>query len=150
MWKQINKRYWATFKLPEAVSRRAAVKLWLFIRFRQKVNLLACIADNRLKLFRLACTFELWNAKVIWHCWWISILSDWSWQTPAHQAHLDGQRIGGHFALIRWLRHRNGEEANDNGEEGGEVRGVQLGLIHQLSPLKQCSAQVRAACQPDY
>lgn len=102
----------------------------------------SCRLNLFLKLFRLACTFEQWNAKVIWHHWWISILSDWSWQTPSHQAHLDEQRIGGHFALIRWLRHRNGEEANDNGEEGGEVRGVQLGLIHQLSELKQKRVQL--------
>lgn len=129
--------------LPAAVSRHAVVKLWLFYRFLQKANLLACFTENRLKLFRLACTFEQWNAKVIWHRWWISILSDWSWQTPSHQAHLDGQHIGGHFALIRWLRHhRNGEEANDNGEEGIKAREVQLGLIHQLSQRKQKCVQL--------
>lgn len=57
----------------------------------------------------------------------IFILSDWSWRTSSHQARWDGQRIGGYFALIRWLRSRNLEEANDNREEGGGVRGC----IHQ-------------------
>lgn len=124
MWKQIGERYWATWAPPV-----------LRLSF-------ACLADNRLKVLRVAFTFEQWNAKVICHHWWIPILSDWSWQTPSHQAHLDGQRMGGHFALMRWLRHRNGEEANDNGEEGGEVRGVQLGLIHQLLQLKQKRMQL--------
>lgn len=138
MWKQSD-RYPATFKPLRLWA--AALALWLSFRFPHKANLFACFADNRLQLFRLACTFEQRNAKVIWR-WWISILSDWSWQAPSHQAHLDGQRAGGHFALIGWLRHRNGEEANDNGEEGGGVRGVQLGLIHQLSQLKQKRVQL--------
>lgn len=44
----------------------------------------------------------------------------------------------GYFAVIRWLRRRNLEEANDNREEGGEVRGC----IHQLARSKQTCVQL--------